>query len=427
MVVMLLMSGCRKDNGADVSEILRTIPNSASFVGVADLQKLITKTGSKIADGKIEASPELQAAIDKSKASSRQSIQAVLSGDSGIEPSIMVGFADGYNVFVTGIVSNSSKFEEFVSKQNGTAWKENDGIRTNGTIAMAENRFWIQTSGQSQIDPMVIKGYMALSEKQSFASSKFAGDLAEMDKDVKGWCDLNGVTNVMNMDFQTRAITKMALSSLFSDAGFAMITADFEKGSANIEARFLNDKGKDAKYLYSSEKISESTIGAIGGNADALMAIAVPNKLIEQLREKTSGQISMLGIVLQAFGSVDGTVAAGISKTGNVKGIIETTGSGTGDLMSLLRQYGLNTTNNGKQVFFSKGDLTMGEPVTTLGEQLKGASMGMVLTPEAMNNGMAGVKYVTLRVMPRGGSMVLDCTLTTADKKENALVTLLRQ
>lgn len=430
LLVAVFMTGCRKDRGADVNELFRTVPSTASYVIVADLHSIIEKSGSKVDGDKVLPGPELEKVLkqggESGKSGKSAVAQAFLDGESGIEPSVMVAFADGFSNYAVGILSSTSRFQKFVTKQNGGEWKEQDGVKYNGMYAVAENRFWVNASNRD-IDPDKIKEYLALSEKQSFAGSDFASMLQDSDRDLTGWCDMDGVMNTAGVNFQQRAMVKMVSEAMFKDAEFAVFDMQFDKGVLKTEGRLLDSKGKDAKYLLSSQKVDEKVLDRIGGKGDALFAMAVPQKLIKQIQDMASGKMSMVGVVAGAMGCVDGTVAMAFSEPSAVKGVIQTNGKSTSDLMALLQQTGTEVTKEGKDLLFSMGEMGGMENVKDMASMLKGCSMGVVMDASVFQGEQQGMKNMVFRMVPKSGSMIMELQMYTQDSGVNFIIAMLKE
>ncbi len=426
VAMVMIMTGCRKDNSADVRELFKSVPGTSSFVAVVNIESLIEKSGSDISDGAVKPSAELEAAINSAKGGDNENIKAILNGDSGIEPSVSVFFADGYALYNTGLLASTSKFEKWVQNESGEEWKEDNGIRYNGVVALKDNRYWWVLKGRSSIDPAVVRNYLALSGNQSFDGGRFADRLADSDKDVIGWCDINGALNVTSLGFEEKTILKMVSGTLFTDAAYSMFDMDFVKGEVKVQASVLDSNGKDARFNFDAGKIDTRMVSSLGGQADVLAAVAIPSKLVEQLREQTKGQMSMLGVMLNSLSCVDGTLAVAFSQSQNgVKGCVQTNGGNTGDLMSLLSEMDLTPRLEGKTVEFSKGTLSGGMGVSDMGDMLKGATMGFVVAGTAVNKS-DNFEKVVFKLVPEGKSVKLIVEGFARDGKSNSLVTILK-
>lgn len=427
LLLALSFASCRKNGGAEVEELLQKVPNTASFVVQVDVESLLDKAGAKVKDGRIELDADLKAALDKN--SSNQEFMQALNGDTGVEPSAFVAFGDGYKVYLTGFLTDTDKFKAWMQKKSGQPVEESNGVSHAGDMAMSGNQFWILGSGGSTIDPDKIREYMALSDKQSFASSDFSKLLANGDADVSGWCDLAGMMNTANTPFQQRAVIKMMTSTVFEDANFASFTMNFEKGMMKLTAHILNDKGNDAKFLYASEKLDTSLFNDLKANADGVIGIAVPAKLVKQLQEQTKGQLSMLSVVFGALGSIDGTVAVSVGgeDKGAYQGAIQTNDGSTSDLMGLLNEMDCRPAKQGKLVTFERGTMTGANSPALMGQKLKGSIMGVVLSSDFIKNPGENnaLKFVTVKLVPKSGSVILECETETKDQNVNAVKALI--
>lgn len=431
LLLALSFASCRKNGGAEVQELLQKVPNTASFVMQVDVESLLDKAGAKVKDGRIELSPDMQAALDKgSNGSSKQELMEVLNGDSGVEPSAVVMFGDGYKVYLTGFLSDTGKFKAWMQKKSGQPVEESNGVSHAGKYAMTGNQFWAIGSGGSTIDPDKIREYLALSDKQSFASGNFSSLLTNGDAEVSGWCDLAGMMNTANTPFQQRAVIKMMTSTVFEDANFASFTMNFEKGLMKLTAHILNDKGNDAKFLYASEKLDTSLFNDLKANAGGVIGVAVPAKLIKQLQEQTKGQLSMLSVVFGALSSIDGTVAVSVGgdDKGAYQGVIQTNDGSTSDLMGLLNELDCRSAKQGKLVTFERGTMTGANSPALMGQKLKGSIMGVVLSSDFIRNPGEpdALKFVTVKLVPKSGSVVLECETETKDPNANALQVLIK-
>lgn len=78
--------------------------------------------------------------------------------------------------------------------------------------------------------------------------------------------------------------------------------------------------------------------------------------MVKKLKEETGGKgMSMIGILAGMIQSVDGTCVAAVSESGNVRGVISTTGHGTADLSNMLGQFGFEVVKEGRLLRVGKG------------------------------------------------------------------------
>lgn len=419
LVLAVIITGCSSDRSADVSELLKSVPSSTSMVAVVNLQSMLEKAGCKVKDGKIEVSESLKAnLISANNEQARAVTETFLNNESGVDPSVMVFFADGSAVYVTGLLDDTGKFTDAVQKKTGMPFTETNGVKTSGEYAVNDNRFWAVVSGRSSIDPAVIKGYLQLSESQSFLSSDFSKPLSKISRDIEGWVDLNGVMNAADVPFQSRAVIKLTMSSIFDDAGFASFGVEFNKGEMTADIRILNSKGKEAKFLYPMDKVNLAEVESLGKNADVVMALCVPQKMIRQIRESLDKKPSVIGVYLEALSPVDGTCAMARGNDGGFKAVLNTTGENTSDLMSLLSTMG-TTSKEGKRVIVEKGALSGTGSISRLAEQLKNTCAGVVTS--SVPGMPSQIESLAFLLVPDGQGMMLRIRMVTADKDENIL------
>lgn len=431
LMLAILMTGCRGNGSADTEELLKNVPSTASFVTVVNLQSLVEKSGCKIKDGEIEVSAEMTAAISKiSNSDFRRLCNLFFKNESGIEPSVSIVFADGYNLYNMGLVTNTDRFRSTVEKETGSKFSEQDGISVCGPFALKDNRYWALLKGGSEIQVSEIRRYLSLSENQSFLSSDFSASLRQIRQDVEGWMDLNGVMNVYDVSFQNRAMIKLGMESCFKDAGFASFTFDFKKGEAEMNASILNADGKPAKFLFAMDKVDLATIELLGGNADAVAAMSIPAKLIKQIQDQVSDKPSIIGIYLSALSSIDGTVALALDhKNEAFSAVLTTTGDNTSALMDMLGSMG-TVTKEGNRIFVNKGTVSGKTPVKELAEYLKGTGAGVVADAAMAGAGSmipeTAMQTSIMSLQPDGDGIGLRITTRSNNDKENILLTIVK-
>lgn len=419
------LSACHNRRSADVEELFRSVPATTSFVAVADLESMVDKIGGEVKDGKVEMSDKLRRQL--SGVSSGKFIR-MLDGESGIDPAVAVLFSDGVSTYLTGYISNTEKFRAFAG--DSAHWSESEGVNISGPAAYKDNRFWMLVSGRKVADAETINEYLALSESQSFAGKKdFASRFTEMKNDLQGWGDIDGMMNLINIGFQERAMARMAVETLYSDGGFLWFTADFKKGEFTADACVLNRKGKPARFNIPSGTIDVSAVGKLTGSASMLMAVDVPAKLVEQLRSKTQGAPSVLGIVLGTLGSVDGTVAVASGPQGT-NGVISTNGGSTADLQSLLGEVGMKCSIDGKYLIFGEQKNMGGgaqKSVAELASHLsKKSCASLVAVSDGSKPSQAWMDFGVLSLESHSGTMMLKVRLVARDSGSNVLLSMLK-
>lgn len=431
LIILGSAASCSRNESADASDLLATVPSDASVVAVANLRSILEKSGCKTDGSSITPSEDVKKVIAGIKdTKSRTLAETFFNGNSGVDPSVALFFTVGYYKYITGIAADPDKFKAAVSARSGEAFTSAEGMDVCGNVALKGNQFWINIESTS-IDARETLHFATLSQEQSFLSKSSAEALSSFDTDIQGWANIAGALNAGSFGFQERAMIQVALQTIFKDAVDADFSLSFDKGEMTSRLGVTDSKGKPAKYLLASGTLDLNTISRIGGNADALLAICVPHKLIEQLRKDSgSKSASVLGAYLTALGAIDGTVAVAADiDTNAVKGVISTDGGSTAALNSFLNEMGLDVKIDGKLISISKGTISRGIPVDELAKQLKGAMAGFACVnprPGKSQKVEDQLKDVAVTLQPKSQSVELNIKARTTTPEENFLVTILR-
>lgn len=397
MTMSLVMASCKSDNSADVRGMLQTVPADASVVMVADIQSLVEKTGGKIDGAKVIPGDEVAQSIAKTGNERLKSITGLLESGA-VEPGAAVFFIEGYNSYLTGFVADTDKFKDWAKQRYGEEFSKDGESETCGNVLLNGNRFWICTSSRNTINARDIQHFISLSEKQSILFNKAASELAELRHAVSGWGDIKGVMTAAGMEFSSRAAATMAIEAVFTDAVEFLWNVDIDKKGISADLNFINSKSGIAKFNFPVAKIDEATVRSLEGSAPGVMAIAISPEMVNKLKEETGGKgFSMLGLVANMIGCVDGTCAAAFSDSDNVRGVISTTGHNTTDLSQMLQELGMRVSMDGKMMKFGKGETKGGISVSDASSQLKGAMAGVVYSGESKGMENAGSISVTLK------------------------------
>lgn len=428
----MVFQACSSGKAADAGEILSTVPSDVSMVAVINSQQLLEKAGCKVDGDKISPSKELLAAVLQIKDEKvKNFVSTLVGGESGIDASVIVLFREGYNTFLTGIAADPAKFKATIEKHAGSKFTAKDGIDIAANVAVADNRFWVNMTGNS-VDAGDIRHFKSLSSSQSFLQNSYAQNLTSIVKDVECWGNLNGLLNTAGLDFQTKATYQVALQTIFEDPSAFTLSINADKGEVSAQAFVLNSKGKNAKYLLPSDKLDVTAISSIGGTADMLMAIDVPGKLIEKLKKETESKApSIFGVYLQQLGCVDGTFAIAYPTTsdkGDFKGIISTSGKDVSALTSFLSSaIDAKTVINGNQIDFSKGQISGSTSVAEMANSFKGAIAGLVINDPEQTAHSNPFDKTSVMLFTDGNSIRFEVKASNSQKKENAVLLLLEQ
>ncbi len=428
-LLALMLPSCSGNSGADAGDLLGTIPSDASLVVVMNAKSVLEKAGCKVSGDKIEPGKEFQALIDRNiKEGDREKIARALNGGTGIDPSVMAVYQVGYYLYFTGYLSDPAKFKAAVEKNLEATFSTEEGIDICQNVAVSNSRFWVNMQ-QGSIDPREVKHFTALDQTQSFLSNDYASNLTEFSADVEGWGNINGLMNTANFGFQERATLQVAVQTLYEDPSALAFTIDFEKGKARFDLTVLNAKGKAAKFQLPTQTVDVNALATMGGKTDALIALAVPNKLIDKLtKEMNSKGPSVYGEYIKMVQGIDGTIGLALGQGGAMRGFVTTNGQDFSNLSSLLGEFGLNVTKDGKVLRFTKGDVTGNGDIATLSKELKDAMLGIAYT-DLPKNAILNVKLpmAVVKLVPEDGTMRLKATATSANENENFLISLINE
>lgn len=431
VVLMTLLAGCKKET-VDMTDLLRTVPSSAAGVVVFNMESLLQDAGCKVKDHVVTPGAELTALIEKTSLENRKEIMQMFNGDTGIEPKGAVVFYDSNRAYLTFALYDVSKFCNMIETRNGSKFVDETGnVRVCGNVAVKGSQAWICISPNRRLDPDGISAYANLASSQSFLVTPIGEKLMTEENDVRGW----GMTNTFLDEMMSRSernIATMGLGFIFEDAASICFKIDFKEGEMEAEASMLNEKGKPAKYLLSSDKIDVKTLKSLGSTCDAMMAFTVNSKLIkkfDQLGSLMGG--ALFGDVSENLKNVDGTVGL-VASPGDVEesinGVVTTKGELAKSLKDLISKSIAPISEDGKYLRFSKGDVKGELSVEECAEELKGCCVGLVLGAPFLNTSgtVANMpKSIAVKLKPESGSLELEIEMKTSDPKQNALLSIL--
>lgn len=423
LAALMMLAGCSKDNSADVSDLLRTIPADASVVMVMDLKSMLEKADCTVSGGDLKPGKELAKLIESSKEGDMKSTLEQFK-ESGVEWSGAALFVEGYNTYLTGFLNDSGKFKALMEKKFNEKYSSGE-ISMCGNTAVNGDRFWICLNSNNTIVENDIRHFTSLSEKQSILSNESVGKLQTLTSDIAGWGDIKGVLNLAGLDFTQRAVYTMALETAFVDAVELEWNVNIDKDACVAELTLLNSKGGIAKFNFPVEKIDETVVKNLNTSAEGFAAIAVSRKMLEQLKEQTSKEgFSLLGAMVNMMGSVDGTIAAAMGDDDAATGIITTTGHGTTDLSDALSQWGFTVNKEGTDLKFSRGNVSGPLSAADAAGMLKGSVAGLVLTDEG-SGWVSRFKSVAVTFRSDKGGLKGVVTVKGKDPKRKFLLSLI--
>lgn len=425
--LMVSLSSCSKNDTADTTDLLSSIPSDVSVVATANLKAILEDMGCKVEGTSVKPGKDAISAFEAAKNKNLEKFLDYIY-DGGVDPSVAAFFMEGYNAYIAGFLDDPDKFKAKVEKDFGETFSGDGKIATCGNVAVEGNRFWIAVSSENTIVTSDIKHFSTLSEKQSILSNKTAAEtLKTLDNDITAWGDIKGCLNAAGLDFSTKAAANMAIEGMFADASDMVANLDFEKGRMSAEMTVLNSKGGIAKFMFPTGKIQADAIKKLNASGDALFAIAITPEMVKQLQEQTKSQgVSMMGMVASLISSLDGTCVYAGDNNKNVAGFLSTTGSGTASLSDLISQYGYKVTKDDKLLRFSQGSPSGPISAEQAAEQLKGSAAGLLLSGDLFDgNEKSDLSMLSVTLDPDKGGMLFKVALYSQDSKKNIILSLI--
>lgn len=406
LTLLFVAVGCSKSNGDnDADSLLRTVPADASSVALFNVAHTVEKLGGKTDGSTVTLSKEHTKAIKESQAlkeEDKKHIMDVLEGETGMALNSFVYFSAA-RTYITGLLNDPEKFIAYEQKQNPSLqWKEEDGGKVLGTMAVLGNQFWICTTGTPDVEQL--KYYQNLNDRQSYASSDAASLLSDTEKAVTLVADVN-----KSLAFLPNA-TYMRLGSslIFKDMTYVAGYMDIEKQNILASVAVLNSDMKPSELLLPTEKIDASVVKSLDGGGNLIAAIGVSQKLVKKMADiagvaNGQGADAIAGI-LQA---IDGTIAVRASSTfDEVEAKVQTNGKDFADMSNIIQTlWGLTVTRDGNTLTAVRGKKDFNGPVNSknAAEKMKGAWIGIV------SDGMIARDVVTvIRLVPDKKSLRLD-------------------
>lgn len=406
ITILFVVVGCSKggDNN-DADSLLHTVPADASSVAIVNVGRIADKLGGETDGATIKLSKELNEAIKESqtlKDEDKEHIIDVMDGKTGLALNSFVYFSAA-RTYITGLLNDPEKFIAYVqSKYPSMQWRDEDGGKVLGSIAIVGNQFWICTTGTPDVEQL--KYYQQLNDKQSYVSSDAVSLLSDNEKTVTFVADVHKSIAFLPNSTSLR----LGSSLIFNDMSYIAGFADIEKKNIIASAAVLNSDMKPAELLLPTEKIDVSVVKSLGGSGNFVAALGVSEKLVKKISDVAGiamGQSSdAFAGVLKA---IDGTIAVRASSSlDDVEAKVQTNGKDFADLSNIIKSFlGMTVTRDGNILTAARGNKGFNGPVSVeqAADKLKGAWIGIV------SDGMIVRDVVSVtRLVPEKKSLRLD-------------------
>ena len=433
MALLPLLSSCQKDKTANVEDLLSTVPSSAGLVVGFNLGSMLDKAGCKVENNAIIPGKEVQEIFSSSENASKASriINALLSGDTGIDPVGALLFTDAYDTYLTAPLADTEKFCSFIEKETELPFVEKEGnVRISGNVAISGAQMWVSLT-PDPVDPKAVKNYASLDKAQSFASLSVASKIATMTHDIVGYGQINNIIG-NRLSVSDNALFSLVAAFIFDSPSALSFHLDFDKNEINAKALILNAKGDPAKCLLPIKKIDTAEVEKLATTANAAVAVSLPKDLIEKVSKMAEPLgANLLQVVTTSVKALDGTSAVVINSTDTylrqLSAVVATNGNPPLDMMQILATYG-NTRKDGKLVYITRGEVTGSLEVAKIADKFKGAAFAVAANADSGIGfaGEYGTDTTVITLSPESGSLALNFWANTVSGETNSLLVLLR-
>lgn len=418
LFIAVVSSGCTSSDSHDTLELLSTVPADAEAVGVLQLNTIVGQTGGKVKDGRITDAAALEEACKKLYSTlgnwNVKYHEFLFAPDSGLEASSAVLFKYKGATYLSALIADEQQLLTTLDKITPGDWDTEGKIKSKGEFAIRAGRFWTRPEGQNE----AIEKFANLSEVESFRSNAYAETLSKATDAFAFWGSIDGILKASGLSFSQLATTRMALGMFFNSPTCLAGQANIEKDWLNASVRILDNNLKPSKCELAVSKIDTQLVSSLGGNANAVIAAAVSQKLVKQVMDLAG---SFGGSLPKEYASalepLDGTIvfassmnpANGLSGL-SYKGAVQTSGKSNALLLQLLQGAFKNVTVEGDTFHFGTDGYGSGvAPLADVAKDFEGAWLGVA---GAMHfDERPPFYYFSLTIVPADNSLRLDFKL----------------
>lgn len=429
LTAVIALSSCSKNKGAEA--LLRTVPENAAFVSLADAEMLMEHAGCD--DGK--PTPEFTKAMKSLFGSDWKSVEPVLNGESGVEFSVFSAFSYKENLYITGFVNDEDKFADYLKSQDVEMQKQEGGwLGDRDHIAVYDGQFWI-CSGT--LDVAEAKYFKNLEEDESFLKCPWAEKMTEPTADAFFFGDIDAV---IGMSGNQAASLRLAMGTLFKSAKYFGGTLTFSDGRADLQMSVLDARYKPAQTSMKLSTIGERTLADFPGKGDLYFSMAFSKEDLQKTLASAGGAMLPQELT-DLVGKMDGTMVMGMNamqmmaSSGRGGYMVEIGFGNAADASAAVPTVeaffpDFSIRAEGKYVIVD-GGITPGRMQPAASEKLKGSAVGIVFDPSGVSSlpGMdklKGLKLAWLVCTPKEGSLEYSLVVETQPSDQNALQTLIK-
>lgn len=417
MMLLLIATGCSdKSNEDDSLQLLSTVPADAGMVSVINLDVLVSQSGGKVKDGKVQQADALEKMAGQYlKGHDLEVAKWLLSPESGVECSSAVLFFYKSRPYLYALIADEDALRAGIDKLWPGEWQTSGKTSHKEQVAIRDGRVLLLPD----TDATPAETFANLSEPSSFRSNAYAETLAKSSDAFSSWATLDALWTGAGLSFSDLTLARMAMNMAFKNPKYLTGAANISDGGLTTSVSVLDADMKPAHCELAVSQLDTKLISAFGGNANCVMAVAVSQKLVKQLMQLGSSFGGQLPPAFSsAIESLDGTVAiASSAELDNMKGsdvesagfkcTIQTNGKNNAALLQTLEAVMGKAKIEGNTFTFGNDAYGNGiAPVADVAKTFDGAWLGVATaTPLADGKGK-GCLYLTLK--PADGSLRMD-------------------
>lgn len=434
LMLIMLMCACSSDDS--VRQLLSNIPTDSQTCIVVRAEKIAEKAGlDKSEKGELLSNAKLMTGMS---AKERDFMQKIATGDAGIDLETIIVFQTNGNSFVTGKIADTKKFRAEIAKllnRNVNDFKSDGDVESLGNIAIANDKFWVSDSPVKASD---IQRLVDLKEKESMASTAVGERLV-------GCTDIGIAVSSDNIVNATGSPEmRMLMAYIFDDPHTSFADIKFDNGLVDVSFSLLNTKGEDTKISLPMDKIDVGVFQRMSNTSSMVTAMSLPSKMMKKiipLASQLGNSMPMVPGMSELLTSIDGTVAvstsarlpngasssnAPISLAITLKG--KTASQAANALTAIIKATGNLgvSTSFTDNVFVANSGTTAGtSALASHYNEIDGASIGILLNMQAMDNIPAGVfDYMAARI-DAGGAAKGTLKIYMSARNRNSLASLI--
>jgi hypothetical protein len=306
-VLLLGVVSCSKEN--DKTRLLQCVPQESCAIGVINLEKMTEKVGNHPSDNGVIYSSAFKEVMSQFRKHDRETINA-LYRDGAIEPTWLTAYEYEGDIYVAGIVKDEKRFKEAFENINDDTFTKDNGVQVCNNVVMDDGIFIFATRSTNADTAIEM---LKQEEKVSIYNSDLGKRIEEKDDDLYAVVNIANIPNIGDL-----AYIKMGISTVYKNAQYLELSADFDKGEAEMKGEILNANFEPARInsKFKMDKLSTDVVKQLPEGADMIYAIDIPASLIDNimpLLATMGGNLSYLPAdALALLRKVDGTLAVGM-------------------------------------------------------------------------------------------------------------------